>query len=84
MQRKICTRIMDELGRVILPLEARTALEIKEKQALDVYIDEDVIFLKPNHDIPVCTICGESDGQFIEINHNLICKECIANIQKKS
>jgi hypothetical protein len=49
-------------------------------QALDVYIDDGVIFLKPNNDIPACALCGESEGQIID--GHIICKECIAKIKK--
>ena len=44
--RKLCTRKVDELGRIVLPQEARAALEILDKQNLDVYIEEDAIIIK--------------------------------------
>ena len=44
--RKLCTRKVDELGRIVLPQEARNALEILDKQNLDVYIEEDAIIIK--------------------------------------
>ena len=81
MQRKICARKIDELGRIVLPQEARMALGIKEKQALDVYIDEDTILLKLFNDIPICSLCGESDVQLTEVNHSLICNNCITKIK---
>jgi len=82
MQRKLCTRKVDELGRIVLPQEARTALEIKEKQSLDIYIDEDTILLKRNNDIPVCCLCRESEAQLMEVNHSLICNKCITKIKE--
>ncbi|MDD4474957.1 MAG: AbrB/MazE/SpoVT family DNA-binding domain-containing protein [Eubacteriales bacterium] len=82
MQRKLCTRKVDELGRVVLPQEARTALGIKEKQSFDIYIDEDIILLKINNDIPVCCLCGESEVQLMEVNHSLLCNNCIAKIKE--
>ena len=82
MQRKLCTRKIDELGRIVLPQEARTALGIKERQTLDVYIDEDTVFLKPNKDIPVCYLCGGSEEQLTEIDRHLICNQCIAKIKE--
>ena len=81
MQRKICARKIDELGRIVLPQEARMALGIKEKQVLDVYIDEDTILLKLFNDIPICSLCGESDVQLTEVNHSLICNNCITKIK---
>ena len=39
-------RKVDELGRVVLPIELRRNLDIKEKDALEIYVDEDKIILK--------------------------------------
>ena len=82
MQRKLCTRKVDELGRIVLPLEARTALGIKEKQSFDIYIDEDSILLKRNNDLPICCLCGESEAQLTDVNHSLICSSCITKIKE--
>ena len=40
-------RKVDELGRVVLPIELRRNLDIKEKDALEIYVDEDKIILNP-------------------------------------
>lgn len=82
MKRKICTRKIDELGRIVLPLEARTFLKIKERQTLDVYLDEDTILLKPNKDVPACCICGEAEIQLKEVEHSTICNNCIEKIKE--
>ena len=34
-------RKVDELGRVVLPIELRRNLDINEKDALEIYVDED-------------------------------------------
>jgi len=82
MQRKLCTRKIDELGRIVLPQEARNILKIKEKQNLDIFVDEDSILIKPNNDIPVCNLCGEADETITEVGHSLICSNCIAKIKE--
>ena len=33
-------RKVDELGRVVIPIELRRTLEIAEKDALEIYVDE--------------------------------------------
>ena len=81
MQRKLCTRKVDELGRIVLPLEARSSLGIKEKQRLDIYIDGDAILLK-SLDVPTCSLCGELEVNLSEVGHSLICDECIAKIKQ--
>lgn len=39
-------RKVDELGRVVLPIELRRSLDIKEKDALEIFVDNDKIILK--------------------------------------
>ena len=39
-------RKVDELGRVVIPIELRRSLGIKEKDAIEIYIDGDQIILK--------------------------------------
>lgn len=40
------TRKVDELGRVVLPVELRRNLGINEKDTLEIFIDVDAIVLK--------------------------------------
>lgn len=51
-------RKVDELGRVVLPIELRRNLDIKEKDALEIYVDEDKIILKKYE--PACIFCNQS------------------------
>ena len=39
-------RKVDELGRVVLPIELRRTLDIAEKDSLEIYVDGDTIILK--------------------------------------
>ena len=39
-------RKVDELGRIVLPIELRRNLDIHEKDALEIFIDNDKIILK--------------------------------------
>lgn len=39
-------RKVDELGRVVLPIELRRNLDINEKDALEIFVDDDRIILK--------------------------------------
>ena len=79
--RKLCTRKVDELGRIVLPQEARTALGILEKQNLDVYIQEDAIIIKKNCELSMCTLCGESENELIKVGQSFIWSDCISNIK---
>lgn len=39
-------RKVDELGRVVLPIELRRNLNINEKDALEIFVDDEKVILK--------------------------------------
>jgi len=39
-------RKVDELGRIVIPIELRRTLDIEEKDSLEIYVNEDTIILK--------------------------------------
>jgi len=83
MKRKVCTRKIDELGRIVLPQEVRCALNIGTKQNLDIYLEEDAIIIKKNCELPVCTLCAESENELIEVAHSFLCANCISKIRER-
>lgn len=52
-------RKVDELGRVVIPIELRRTLGIAEKDALEIYVDEEKIILKKYKPNMTCHITGE-------------------------
>ncbi|GEK59779.1 AbrB/MazE/SpoVT family DNA-binding domain-containing protein [Marinococcus halophilus] len=52
-------RKVDELGRVVIPIELRRTLEIQEKDALEIYVDHDRIVLKKYKPNMTCQVTGE-------------------------
>ncbi|MFZ3100816.1 MAG: AbrB/MazE/SpoVT family DNA-binding domain-containing protein [Desulfitobacteriaceae bacterium] len=66
-------RKVDELGRVVLPIELRRTLGIAEKDALEIYVDQEKIILKKYE--PACVFC--SNASEIQIFHGKnVCREC--------
>lgn len=58
-------RKVDELGRVVIPIELRRTLGIAEKDALEIYVDDDRIILKKYKPNMTCQITGEvNDDNF--------------------
>lgn len=53
-------RKVDELGRVVIPIELRRSLGIKEKDAIEIYVDGDQIVLKKYVPNMACHITGEN------------------------
>ena len=50
-------RKVDELGRIVLPIELRRTLDIAEKDAIEIYVDGESIILKKYE--PTCIFCGD-------------------------
>lgn len=71
-------RKVDELGRIVLPIELRRTLDIAERDALEIYVDEDRIILKKY--LPACLFCGNAKD-IKDYKGKNICPECLANIR---
>jgi AbrB family transcriptional regulator, transcriptional pleiotropic regulator of transition state genes len=66
-------RKVDELGRVVIPIELRRTLGIAEKDALEIYVDDERIILKKYQPSMTCQITGEvSDGNITIGNGKII------------
>lgn len=72
-------RKVDELGRIVLPIELRRTFNIEEKDALEIYVDSNSIILKKYE--ARCTFCGEAED-LITFNGKTICKKCAEAISK--
>lgn len=68
-------RKVDELGRVVLPIELRRTLGIDEKDALEIYVDKEKIILKKYE--PACVFCGNA-GDVQNFKGKNICRECLS------
>lgn len=73
-------RKVDELGRIVLPVELRRTLGIEVKDPLEIFVEGESIVLKAYR--PCCIFCGEVDD-VEEFNGKKICKKCIAKIKEK-
>ncbi|MBM7646477.1 transcriptional pleiotropic regulator of transition state genes [Scopulibacillus daqui] len=61
-------RKVDELGRVVIPIELRRTLGINEKDALEIYVDDDKIVLKKYKPSMTCQITGDTDENNLSID----------------
>lgn len=71
-------RKVDELGRIVLPIELRRTLDISEKDPLEIYIDGSAIVLKKYQ--PACIFCDDAKGITLFRGKN-VCSKCIQAIQ---
>lgn len=72
-------RKVDELGRIVLPIELRRTMNIEEKDSLEIYVDGGNIVLHKYQ--PTCIFCGGSEG-LVEFDDKNICRECKEKITR--
>ncbi len=72
-------RKVDELGRIVLPIEIRRTLDIEIKDAIEIFVDEEHIILKKYE--PACIFCGNAKN-IKKINSKNICEDCIKEISE--
>jgi len=72
-------RKVDELGRVVIPIELRRTLSIEEKDSLEIYVDGEHIILKKYE--PACIFCGNAKDVIVYKGKN-ICPECMEEFKK--
>ena len=73
-------RRVDELGRIVIPIELRRTLDIAEKDALEIYVDGEQIILKKYE--PACIFCGEGKD-VINYKGKNICNGCLKELKKE-
>ena len=74
-------RKVDELGRVVIPIELRRTLDIAERDALEIYVDTDKIILRKYQ--PACIFCGNAEG-VTSFHGKNICQKCLADLNYKA
>ena len=71
-------RKVDELGRIVLPIEMRRTLDIEERDSLEIYVDGDSIILKKYQS--ACIFCG-SVKDLVSYEGKNVCSDCIARLK---
>ena len=72
-------RKVDELGRIVLPIELRRTLDINERDALEIYVDTNQIILKKYE--PACIFCNNASDA-VSFKGKNICKNCLEELKK--
>ncbi len=66
-------RKVDELGRIVMPIELRRTLGINVKDPMEIYVDGERILLKKYQ--PACVFCDEADN-VEEFKGKNVCTKC--------
>ena len=74
-------RKVDELGRIVLPIELRRTLDIAERDTLEIFVSEDTIMLKKYQ--PSCVFC-DSAKNIVTYKGKNVCSSCITALADRS
>lgn len=71
-------RKIDELGRIVLPVELRRTLDIKEKDDVEIYVDGSSIVLKKYR--PSCVFCNGVKN-VVKFKGKNVCPRCLKGLK---
>lgn len=74
-------RKVDELGRVVLPIELRRSFDINVKDSLEIFVDDEKIILKKYQPADIFT--GEMDD-LIDYKGKKVSKQTIIDMAKQA
>lgn len=73
-------RHVDELGRIVLPIEMRRIMRLGTQDKVEIYVDGDKIILKKHENS--CVFCGSSES-LTDFGGKNICAACLQNLKEK-
>ena len=73
-------RKVDDLGRIVLPVELRRMLDIAERDEVEIYVENDRIVLCKYE--PACIFCGSAHA-LVELSGKNVCKDCVEKLAKQ-
>lgn len=73
-------RKVDELGRIVLPIELRRTLGIEEKDRIEIFVDGESVILRKYQ--PACIFCDNAKD-IINYKGKNICPDCIRAMNEK-
>ena len=74
-------RIIDELGKVVLPVELRRKAGLEQRDGVQIYFDEESGTILLTRYEAVCSICKEPSVPLVKFHDKLLCADCIREIR---
>lgn len=66
-------RKVDELGRIVLPVELRRTLGLNIRDPVEIFVDGEKVILKKY--APTCIFCGNAENNMY-FKQKMVCEEC--------
>ena len=70
-------RRIDELGRIVLPVELRRSMGLEVRDSIEIYVEGDSIILKKHSQC--CIFCG-SEKDITLFRQKSVCRRCLAEL----
>ncbi len=71
-------RKLDDLGRIVLPIELRRNLDLEVKDPVEIFVEGDCVILKKYE--PTCIFCGKSKD-VTEFKGKCVCNSCLTELK---
>ena len=71
-------RKVDELGRIVLPIEMRRTLDIAEKDPVEIYVEGDCVILRKYQ--ASCVFCS-SVREVTAFKGRSVCASCLSKLK---
>jgi transcriptional pleiotropic regulator of transition state genes len=72
-------RKLDNLGRIVIPIELRKTMDIAIKDTLEIFTEGDEIILKKYQ--PGCIFCNDARNVTL-FKGKLVCDKCLAEMKQ--
>lgn len=70
-------RKLDELGRIVLPVEFRRTLNIKNSDSVEIFAQNNSIYITKLN--PACVFCGKTT-KLTEVGDKYVCRNCLKSL----
>lgn len=74
-------RKLDDLGRIVIPIELRRTMDIGLRDTLEIFVEDDKIILKKYH--PSCIFCNDA-RDVVYYKDKLVCKRCLEELKSQA
>jgi len=74
-------RKIDNLGRVVLPIELRRIFDIDKEDPVEIFVDDNYIMLKKYQ--PACIFCNDA-RDVVNYRGKNICEHCLEEMKTKA
>lgn len=76
-------RRVDDLGRIVIPMEIRRTMDIREADPMEIYVSDGGGIVLKKYNATRCALCGSSDTNLYDIEDAKVCRRCALKIARE-